>query len=89
MIKKKINFSKVTLNKNYDSFPISPKHLGKEYIKFVYQVGNDIIEKVVPMTYIGPRLEKPKHIWHRDEFTDEKEYYGYFYPIKAKYIFDY
>ena len=89
MSRKKVDFYKITLNKKHDCFAISPKFIHKDYLKFIYELNDEVIEKIVPMNFIGPRLGKQIHIWHKDELTDEKEYYGYFYPIKSSYIINY
>lgn len=86
---RRVNYYTITLNPHFDSFAISPTFLYEKALKFVYELNGETIEKVVPMTYIGPKLGKARHIYHNDPLTGDKEYCGFFYTIIKKFIIDY
>lgn len=85
----RVSVYRVTQNKNFRNFLIRPELLFEEEILFVY---NDIdgkeIHKVIPLTYLGPRLKK-KMFFRDDEVTLKKEFGGVVYSINEQDIINY
>ena len=79
---------KVTWRPGYKNFIIHPHYLHEENLKFVYEVEGKQVEKVIPVTYLGPHL-KTRMFFSKDEATLFREFRGWAYEIPEEIVFNY
>lgn len=84
----KVSVYRVTHNPNHNNFLISPKLLQENILKFVYNDNGNVVEKLIPLEYVGPHL-KYKLFFHTDELTLKREFRGEAYSINADIIFNF
>ena len=79
----------VTHNPGFHNFLISPKLIMSENaLRFVYRKGGFDIEKIIPLSYIGPHLKfRAMNKW--DEQLMKYERRGFVYYIDENVVFDY
>ena len=72
----RVSVYRVTQNKRFRNFLIQPDYLFEKELLFVYtDIDGQEVHKVIPLTYLGPRLKK-KMIFRDDEATLKKEFGG-------------
>lgn len=80
---------RVTQNKKYHNFLIHPEYLFEKELLFVYtDMDGKEVYKVIPLTYLGPRLKK-KMFFAEDEATLKKEFRGVAYAVNEQDIIKY
>lgn len=85
----RVSVYRVTQNKRFRNFLIQPDYLFEKELLFVYtDIDGQKVHKVIPLTYLGPRLKK-KMIFRDDEATLKKEFGGVAYSINEEYIINY
>lgn len=83
------DYYKVSKPEGFNSFLIGQNLLFEENLKFVYDKNGQHIEKIIPVSYIGPHLTGPKTIWKCDEEDETKKYAGCAYMVSASVIENY
>lgn len=85
----RVSVYRVTQNKRFRTFLIEPDYLFEKELLFVYtdEDGQEV-HKVIPLTYLGPRLKK-KMFFKHDEVTFKKEFGGVVYSINEEDIINY
>ena len=78
---------KVTYNPVYKNFLIGENYLYEKELLFVYNKDGKIVEKKIPLKYIGPFL-KLRKMMRRDE-DDVLRYRGMAYEVLPEAIFNY
>ena len=84
-------FYRVSKDEKFNRFLIGQNLIEEVALKFVYkdpetEMG---VEKIIPMTYIGPRLKGPMIIKKWDGDLLEYQYSGKAYYVKEEDIFNY
>lgn len=85
----RVSVYRVTQNKRFSTFLIQPDYLFEKELLFVYNdINGQEVHKVIPLTYLGPRLKK-KMFFKYDEVTLKKEFGGVVYSINEQDIINY
>ena len=84
----RVEFYKVSKRTKHHNFVISPQDLHEENLRFVYEDNGETIEKIIPLSYLGPNL-KYVPFYSLNDFTLRREYRGGAYFVKEDVIFNY
>ncbi len=84
----RVKFYKVSKRTKHNNFVISPQYLHEENLKFVYEENGETIEKIIPLSYLGPNL-KYVPFYSLNDFTLRREYRGGAFFVKEEVIFNY
>lgn len=84
----RVKFYKVSKRTKHRNFVISPQYLHEENLRFVYDNNGEIVEKIIPLSYLGPNL-KYVPFYSLNDFTLRREYRGGAYFVKEEVIFNY
>ena len=84
----RVEFYKVSKRTKHHNFVISPQDLHEENLRFVYEDNGETIEKIIPLSYLGPNL-KYIPFYSLNDFTLRREYRGGAYFVKEDIIFNY
>lgn len=84
----RVEFYKVSKRTKHHNFVISPQYLYEENLRFVYENNGETVEKIIPLSYLGPNL-KYVPFYSLNDFTLRREYRGGAYFVKEDVIFNY
>lgn len=84
----RVEFYKVSKRTKHHNFVISPQYLHEENLRFVYEENGEIIEKIIPLSYLGPKLHYVP-FYSLNDFTLRREYRGGAFFVKEEVIFNY